>query len=230
MSNNYHLTVKEMPKDNRPRERLLKEGAQALSPAELLAILLRTGSKKVTAIDMANNILHHCDGLKGLASISTEELGSFFGMGDAKVAQIKAAVELGGRIYKEGVLSKARISSPMDVMDLVREMQFFDREHFRVVHLSTKNHVLGYDQVSVGSLNSSIVHPREVFKKAIEKSAASVILVHNHPSGDPEPSKEDIRVTRRLVDAGKLLGIEVLDHVIIGANCYKSLKEMAVLG
>jgi len=230
VSEEYRLTVKEMPEDIRPRERLLQKGPAALSSGELLAILLRIGNRKETAIDIANKILHHCNGLKGLANISVEELSSFQGVGLAKVAQIKAAIELGHRIYKEVGVVKPKITSPLDVVDLVMEMQFLDKEHFKVITLSTKNHVIGIEEVSIGSLNSSIVHPREVFKRAVEKSAASVILIHNHPSGDPEPSKEDIQVTNRLVKAGEILGIEVLDHIIIGEGRYKSLKELCVIG
>ena len=229
MSEEYRLTVKEMPEDIRPRERLLQKGAAALNSSELLAILIRTGNRKETAIDMANRILHYCNGLKGLANISIEELSGFQGIGLAKSAQIKAAIELGHRIYKEAGMAKPKITSPLDVVDLVMEMQFLDKEHFRVISLSTKNHVIGIDEISIGSLNSSIVHPREVFKKALEKSAASVILAHNHPSGDPEPSREDIQVTNRLVKAGEILGIEVLDHIIIGAKRYKSLKELSII-
>lgn len=229
MTDEYRLTVKEMPEDIRPRERLLQKGASALNSSELLAILLRTGNRKETAIDMANRILHHCGGLKGLANISIEELSSFQGIGLAKSAQIKAAIELGHRIYKEVNIAKPKITKPSDVVDLVMEMQFLDKEHFRIITLSTKNHVIGIDEISVGSLNSSIVHPREVFKKALEKNAASVILVHNHPSGDPEPSREDIQVTNRLVKAGEIMGIEILDHIIIGANNYKSLKELSII-
>ena len=229
VNDEYRLTLKEMPEDTRPRERLLQSGAAALNTGELLAILLRTGNKKETAIDMANKILHHCDGLKSLANISVEELSSFEGIGPAKSAQIKAAIELGHRIYKEASTAKSKIAKPSDVVDLVMEMQFLEKEHFKVISLSTKNRVIGIDEVFVGSLNSSIVHPREIFKKALEKSAASVILVHNHPSGDPEPSKEDIQATVRLVKAGEIMGIEVLDHIIIGANKHSSLKELSVI-
>lgn len=228
MNDDYRLTVKELPEDVRPRERILKAGPEYLSSAELLAIILRTGNKKETAIDIANRILHQCGGLKGLATISVKELEGFKGIGAAKIAQIRAAIELGSRIYKEKSLDRPVIKCPLDVLNLVMEMQFLDREHFRVMYLTTKNHVLGIDNISIGSLNSSIVHPREVFKRAIEKSANAIILVHNHPSGDPEPSREDIEVTKRIVDAGEILGIGVLDHLIIGDNSYKSLKELGI--
>ncbi|MEW6622593.1 MAG: DNA repair protein RadC [Bacillota bacterium] len=225
----YRLTVKELPEDLRPRERLIKYGPSSLSSAELLAIILGTGNKRETALDVAARILHHCGGLRGLGNISIKDLGSFTGIGLAKCTQIMAAIELGSRIYKEETVIKPKIKCPSDVVNLVMDMQFLDREHFKVLYLSTKNHVIGIEEVSIGSLNSSIVHPREVFKGAIEKSAAAVILSHNHPSGDPEPSKEDIQVTRRLFEAGQLLGIEVLDHIIIGDGCFRSLKELAVI-
>ena len=229
MNDEYRLTLKKMPEDIRPRERLLQKGATALNSSELLAILLRIGNKKETAIDMANRLLHHCGGLKSLAGISIEELSSFKGIGLAKSAQIKAAIELGHRIYKEINIDKSKITNPSDVVDLVMDMQFLDKEHFRLISLNTKNYVVGNDDIFIGSLNSSIVHPREVFKKALEKNAASVILVHNHPSGDPEPSKDDIQATNRLMKAGEILGIEVLDHIIIGTNRYKSLKELSII-
>ena len=218
-----------MPEHIRPRERLLNDGAEALGSGELLAILIRTGNKRETAIDIANKILFHCKGLRGLASISVEDLSSFSGIGDAKIAQIKAAVELGGRIFKENPACRSQVKSPLDVVDLLMEMQFLDREHFRVIYLNTKNYVIAIEKISIGSLSSSIVHPREVFKKAIEKSAAAIILAHNHPSGDPEPSKEDIKVTQRVAEAGKILGIDVLDHIIIGDGKFKSLKEMNLI-
>ena len=229
MNDEYRLTLKKMPEDIRPRERLLQKGAVALNSSELLAILLGTGNKKETAVDMANRLLHHCGGLKALANISIEELSSFKGIGLAKSAQIKAAIELGHRIYKEVNIAKPKITNPLDVVDLVMDMQFLEKEHFRLISLNTKNHVVGIDDIFIGSLNSSIVHPREVFKKALEKNAASVILVHNHPSGDPEPSRDDIQATGRLVKAGEILGVEVLDHIIIGTNRYKSLKELSIM-
>jgi len=229
VNDEYRLTLKKMPEDIRPRERLLQKGAVALNSSELLAILLGTGNKKETAVDMANRLLHHCGGLKALANISIEELSSFKGIGLAKSAQIKAAIELGHRIYKEVNIAKPKITNPLDVVDLVMDMQFLEKEHFRLISLNTKNHVVGIDDIFIGSLNSSIVHPREVFKKALEKNAASVILVHNHPSGDPEPSRDDIQATGRLVKAGEILGVEVLDHIIIGTNRYKSLKELSIM-
>lgn len=230
MKPEYHLTVKEMPVDIRPRERMIALGPEALSNVELLAIILRTGSQKETSLQLATKILGTTKGLRVLAEAGVEELSKFKGVGQAKAAQIKAAVELGRRVIQAAGQSRQQIKSPHDVARLlVDEMRFLDREHFRVICLNTKNYVLSIDEVSVGSLNSSIVHPRELFKKAIMRSAAGVILIHNHPSGDPAPSREDLDVTRRIVEAGRILGIEVLDHVIIGDGRYISLKEQGSL-
>jgi len=221
-------TIKEMPPDSRPRERLQEAGAKALSNAELLAILLRTGTRSKTALELAHNLLNRPEGLRYLAEASLEELQKQKGIGLAKAAQLKAALELGRRLAAFS-LSRAVIKSPQDVANLLMdEMRYLDREYFCTISLNTKNRVLGIDNVSIGSLNSSLVHPREVFKNPIRRSAAAIILVHNHPSGDPEPSREDIQVTRRLVEAGQLLGIEVLDHLIIGDGSFISLKEQNI--
>ncbi|WP_328793781.1 RadC family protein [Heliomicrobium undosum] len=226
MSDNYHLTIKDLPEDLRPRERLLSAGPQALTNAELLAILLRTGTTRETAIDMAHRILRQ-GGLRFLAEATADELSALKGLGAAKAAQVKAAVELGRRIASTAPESRPAIRSPEDASRLVMEdMRFLDREVFRAIALNTKNQVLSIEDISVGSLSSSIVHPRELFKVLIRKSAAAVVLIHNHPSGDPTPSREDREITRRIVEAGRILGIEILDHVIIGDNRYSSLKEL----
>ncbi|MDN5347267.1 MAG: repair protein RadC [Clostridia bacterium] len=219
------VTIKEMPRELRPRERLQTFGAQALSDGELLALLIRTGTKKETALDLARKLLSSPQGLRFIAEASLEELKKQKGIGLAKACQLKAAIELGRRLaaYMQERIS---VRSPRDVVNLlIDEMRFLDREHFRTVSLNTKNQVLAINTVSVGSLNSSIVHPREVFKDPIRHSAAAVVLVHNHPSGDPEPSQEDLMVTRRLAEAGKILGIEVLDHLVLGDGRYVSFKE-----
>ncbi|MBZ4687283.1 MAG: repair protein RadC [Clostridia bacterium] len=232
MSNSphYHLTIKELPKDMRPRERMISNGPSALSNSELLAILLRTGNAGETAMDLASRILSSSGGLKQMAAISMEELSKFKGIGIAKAAQIIAAIELGRRIASTSEEARPKISCPEDVANLLlEEMRHLDREHFRCLSLNTKNYLLAIDSISIGSLNSSIVHPREVFKKAVIRSAAGVILVHNHPSGDPTPSGEDISVTKRLVHAGETLGIDVLDHLIIGDKRYISLKEKGII-
>lgn len=222
--------LKDLPEDLMPRERLHQLGPEALSNKEMLAILLRTGSKGENVLELAERMLTESGGLTGLARYTVHELEQVYGVGPAKAAQVKAALELGKRSVCLGPSIKPVINSPSDVADLVmEEMRGLDREHFRIMHLSTRNNVLGISPVSVGSLNSSIVHPRECFKEAIRRNANTIILLHNHPSGDPAPSREDLDITRRLVEGGKILGIEVMDHVIIGEKCYVSLKEQGVL-
>ncbi len=234
------LRIRDLGESERPRERLVKHGASALSNAELVAILLRTGTSGASALDVAHRILVLGEedgtvkngredlGLRFLVTAGLEELRRVPGVGLAKAAQLKAAVELGRRVAS-ATTARTVVRSPQDVSSLVmEEMRFLDREQFRIVLLDAKNHVLGVRTVSVGSLSSSIVHPREIFKEAIARSSAAIILVHNHPSGDPTPSQEDVEVTRRLVEAGRLLGIEVLDHVVVGDNRYISFKEKGI--
>lgn len=226
----YHLTIKEMPPDQRPRERLLNFGPSVLTNAEILAILLCTGIGKETALDLAQRILTTYGGLPFLGEATVEQLNGIHGLGPAKTAQIKAAIELGRRLTLATRWERPFIKCPGDVFCLLgEEMRYLDREHFKVILLNTKNHVLEIESVSVGSLNSSLVHPRELFKKAILKSAAGVILVHNHPSGDPQPSEEDRQVTYRMAQAGEIIGIEVLDHVVIGDGRYASLRERGLM-
>lgn len=226
----YRLTMKDMPSELRPRERLLKEGARSLTDAELLAILLRTGTSRNTALDLAAVILANFNGLRGLVQASVEELSAVKGVGPAKAAQIKAALELGKRLAADSGEERAVIKTPADAAGLVmEEMRHLDREHFRALLLNAKNQVIGQEVISIGTLNSSAVHPRELFKSAIKRSAAALILVHNHPSGDPSPSREDVEVTRRLVEVGRLIGIEVLDHLVIGDNKFSSLKAKGLL-
>lgn len=226
----YKITMKDMPLELRPRERILKDGPEALSNIELLAILLRIGTKEDNVLELASKILTQVGNIKGLASYSMDDLKNIKGIGLAKAAQIKAAVEIGKRISSAPNEERPIIRSPQDVERLLmEEMRHLDREYFKAISLNTKNNVLAIETVSVGSLSSSIIHPRELFKNPIKRSAAALILVHNHPSGDPSPSKEDLDVTKRLVEVGKLLGIEVLDHIIIGDNKYISLKEKGVI-
>lgn len=226
----YRLTMKDMPSELRPRERLLKEGARTLTDAELLAILIRTGTSRNTALDLAAVILANFNGLRGLVQASVEELSAVKGVGPAKAAQIKAALELGKRLAADSGEERAVIKTPADAAGLVmEEMRHLDREHFRALLLNAKNQVIGQEVISIGTLNSSAVHPRELFKSAIKRSAAALILVHNHPSGDPSPSREDVEVTRRLVEVGRLIGIEVLDHLVIGDNKFSSLKAKGLL-
>jgi len=221
------MTIKEMPENERPREKLIRYGSHTLSNSELLAILIRTGSKKQSALELANILLNNSDnGIRFLANCTVEELRIINGIGESKACQILAAIELGNRLSRSQLEFKKTISCPRDVADIfIDDMRFLDKEHFKVVFLNTKNEVTGYETISIGSLNASIVHPREVFNRAIKRSSASLILLHNHPSGNPKPSKEDISITKRLGEAGKIIGIEVLDHIIIGDGEYFSLKE-----
>ncbi|EYE88457.1 hypothetical protein Q428_07695 [Fervidicella metallireducens AeB] len=225
-----NLTIKDIPVEDRPRERLIKYGAEVLSNAELLAIILRTGTKSESAINIANRILSSKDGLEFLVNSSVQELSSIKGIGDAKAAQIKAAIEIGKRMRNYRSDKKFKITSPADAAELVLEdLRYLKKEYLRVIFLNTKNIVIDVKDLSIGSLSSSIVHPREVFCEAIKKSTSSIIITHNHPSGDPTPSQEDINITKRLCEAGKIIGIEILDHLIIGDGCYISLKEKGII-
>lgn len=229
----YNLKIKQLPENERPMERLFNYGPSALSDAELLALVIRTGSRSESAIDLARRLLKGQNGLWGLRFLldaSVEELAAVKGIGPAKASQIKAVVELSKRFAATGSPERMVIKSPADVAGLLMEdMRYLNIEHFKVLLLNTKNQVLTIETISMGGLNSSIVHPREVFKPAIKRSCASVILVHNHPSGDPAPSPEDINVTRRLAEAGNLLGIDVLDHIVIGDGRYLSFKQEQLL-
>lgn len=231
MKRDIRYTMKDLPEGERPREKLLNYGARSLSNSELIAIIIRMGSREFSAIDLANKLLTiKEEGLPYLANASIEEMTSVKGIGECKAAQVLAAIELGRRTVLENLKEKKKITSPLDVVEFfMAEMEHLKKEHFKIVMLDTKNQIIATEEVSVGNLNSSIVHPREVYKEAIKRSSASIILVHNHPSGDPTPSKEDINITRRLVECGELLGIRVLDHVIIGKKRHISLKEMEIL-
>ncbi|MBB5324568.1 DNA repair protein RadC [Anoxybacillus tepidamans] len=220
------LMIRDVPKDARPRERLLSDGPESLSNQELLAILLRTGTKDESVLQLAQRLLHHFEGLRLLKDATVEEMTSIKGIGAAKAIQILAAIELGRRISRLSYDERYVIRSPEDgAKYLMDDMRFLSQEHFVAIYLNTKNQVIHRKTVFIGSLNASIVHPREVFKEAIKRSAASIICAHNHPSGDPTPSREDIEVTRRLAECGRIIGIELLDHLIIGDQKFISLKE-----
>lgn len=222
--------LKEWPEEDKPREKLLKMGPKVLSETELLAILLRTGSRDESVIDLARRVLYESGGLVKVSRTKVNELSQFKGLGPTKAATILAALELGRRLCQQDSVNRSIIRSPSDAAELVMNtLRYEEREHFKIILLSTKNHVLDIPTISVGSLNASIVHPREVFREAIRASAASMILVHNHPSGDPAPSPEDRDLTHRLVESGKLLHIAVLDHIIIGDGKYVSFKEKGIL-
>ena len=224
--------VRDLPADERPREKLLAGGASLLSDVELLAILLRTGTKTQSVLHLAEEILakYKDRGLVSIVHMAPEELAGVKGIGMAKAATVLAAVELGRRIAFKAAEVRDVIHGPEDVAAYAMpHFRYELREHFAIMLLNTKNHVLGMPIISVGSLSASIVHPREVFRVAIQQAAASIILLHNHASGDPSPSEEDISVTRQLMKVGKIMDIPVLDHVIIGDNKFVSLKEQRIL-
>lgn len=226
----YHTRIREIPTDERPRERLIQYGADVLSTSELLAILLRTGTAQYSAVGLGDHLLASFAGMRGVARATIEELSAVHGIGPAKAAQIKAAIEFGRRLVAASPDERTKIGSPRDVYNLLGpSLREEKREHFVAILMDTKNGVLRTKTVSVGDLSSSVVHPREVFTEAIRHSAASFIVAHNHPSGDPTPSPDDIAVTRRLQDAGELLGIELLDHVVLGDNKFVSLKEKGLM-
>jgi DNA repair protein RadC len=220
----YRIT--DLEESERPRERLAKLGPQALNLPELLAILLRVGTTGENAVQVGQRLLHDLGGLSGLHRASYEEVCNQYGIGPAKAAQIKAAIELGRRLAIELPEDLPAIHSPGDAAALVQyEMSALEQEELRVMLLNTRNQVIDIRKVYQGSLNSSQIRVGELFKTAIRKNSAAIIIVHNHPSGDPTPSPDDVAVTRAITQAGKLLDIEVLDHLVIGTNRYVSLKE-----
>ncbi len=222
--------LRELPADERPRERMQRQGPAALSHAELLAILLRTGTRNESAVRLAERILNECGGLRRFAERSWDELTHIRGIGPVKALQLQASIELGRRVARSRLPETVRITRPQDAADLLmEEMRHLREEHFVCLFLNTKNQVIGRQTLSIGSLNASVVHPREVYRAAIRRSSASILCAHNHPSGDPTPSSEDIQLTRRLAEAGKLIGIELLDHLVIGDNRFISLKETGCL-
>lgn len=222
----FSYRIKDIEAIDRPRERLAEKGADSLNSAELLAILLRVGIKGENAVQLGQRLLNDLGGLSGIHKASFQEVCAQKGIGNAKAAQIKAAIELGRRMVADNPKEKKVIHGPGDVADLVKyEMMALDHEELWVLTLDTKNRVISIEKLYKGSLNSSIVRVGEIFKAAIRRNAASVIVTHNHPSGDPSPSPEDVSMTRAIIQAGKLMDIEVLDHVIIGGNKFKSIME-----
>ncbi len=228
--NGAYKGIRHWPEAERPRERLLTQGPSSLTDAQLLAILLRVGRPNASAVELGLDILHQLGGVGGLAQCGVEELCAISGIGAAKAAQLKAAVELGKRAVAAPLTTGTKITSSRDLFEhfhpALRDLR---REVFKVVLLDAKHAILREATVSEGSLTLSIVHPREVFSLAVKESAAAVIFLHNHPSGDPTPSREDRLLTTRLVSAGEVLGIRVLDHLVIGDGRYVSFADQGWL-
>ncbi len=229
----YKKSIKKWPEDERPRERLIKFGARGMSTAQLLAIILRIGDKDKSAIELARELLLYFKSLKEIEDASMAEFSAIKGMGSAKVSQLKAAFELGRRLLqidKNATFQKPSFKNSREVFEYYRPKFYgLKKERFLCALLDTKNRVFRDTIVSEGTLTSSLVHPREVFREAIKEAAVSLLLVHNHPSGDPNPSKDDIDITKRLVETGKVVGINVLDHIIIADDTYLSLTEKGYL-
>ena len=222
----YHLTIKEMPADERPQEKLKLRGAASLSTGELLALILRTGVPGETAVDVAQRLLVNHGGLLGLSRVEHGDLCKEHGLGEVKAAKLKAIVELARRLALEKPDERTRIQSPEDIVALISsEMAALDQEELRVVLLNTKNEVLRIVTVYRGSVNAAQIRVSEVFKEAVRQNAPSLVIAHNHPSGDPTPSADDVAVTRELVKAGQILDIEVLDHLVIGDGRHVSMRR-----
>lgn len=226
------IKIKDLPTEERPREKLLTLGAKALSNTELLAVLLHSGTRKKSAMDIAQELLvqYKDEGLASIVNLSPQTLTSIEGLGPAKIATLLASIELGLRLALKPSEHKITIKSPKDVVSYVMPLLRYEPiEHFAILLLDTKNQIIAFPNISTGSLNASIVHPREVFRCAINYATSSMVLVHNHPSGDPTPSIEDIKVTKKLVEGSKIMDIEILDHIIIGDNKFTSLKQQGVI-
>lgn len=227
MNEDRKYTVKELPLDDRPREKLLMRGSQSLSDAELVAILLRTGKKGKSVIEIARELINSEGNLAMLATKTVDSLQKISGIGKDKAATLAAAFELSRRILSQPKwFVNKKITSPQDIAEIfIPILRDDNKEKFIVVCLNSANKIIKHETISIGNLNSSVVHPREVFKVAIDNSSASIILIHNHPSGNPEPSNEDIRITKKIVETGKIMEIPVFDHLIIAGETYTSFVE-----
>jgi DNA repair protein RadC len=216
--------IKDLYKNDRPREKLIKKGASALKKEELIAILIRTGTKGQNALQMAKSIVKNYDEKK-LLNATYQELKNIYGVGPAKAVQILVAFEVGKRLYKEKEKSDVYINSPEDVVEEVKEIRESKKEHFVALYLNARKKLIHKEVISIGTLDASLVHPREVFEPAVRELASQVIIVHNHPSGDEKPSEEDIKITKRIKEAGSLLGIDLADHIIITKKDYFSFSD-----
>ncbi len=226
-----NLRIMDIPESERPKEKLLTYGAETLNNSELLAIILRTGTRSENVIDLSKRLLKELDGLDGILDANISDITNIKGIKAGKASQILALAELFKRFktIRSG-RKNVKISSPVDLIDFLDgEMSCLNQEILKVILLNTKNCIIGVKDVFIGTLNNSIVHPREIFKTAINKSSASIIICHNHPSGDPTPSKEDINITLRIKECGSIIGIQLLDHIIIGNNKYISFKEEGLI-
>lgn len=222
--------IKEMPFKERPRERFLTSNIESITDVELLAILLRTGTKQESVIELAKRVLYENENLKELSQKTVRELTKIKGIGNAKAIQILAGIELGKRVSKESFKKLTKLSSPQNVYDYLKtDFELKDQENFIAIYLNTKGELIGEKIIFVGSLNASLVHPRAIFKQAVLLSAALMIIAHNHPSGDPTPSKADIEFTKILNENSRMMDIELLDHIIIGKDRYFSFKKKNIL-
>ncbi|MEN3039375.1 MAG: DNA repair protein RadC [Candidatus Kryptonium sp.] len=226
----YKIRIKDLPAEARPREKFIKYGPRFVSNAELLAILIGSGTKKVSALDLANKILSDAGSLRELARKDLGDLKKYKGIGLKKAVVISAAFELSRRIQSEPISERPQITSPEDIAKIfIPRLSDLNKEILIVVLLNTANRIIKEIVVSEGNLNSSVIHPREVFKPAIDELSASIILVHNHPSGNPEPSRMDIEVTKQIYQAGEIIGIKLLDHIIIAGDKFSSMARLGLL-
>ena len=222
----YTSSVREMPEDDRPRERLMRLGPEALRDAELIAVLYRTGTREMGAVALAEQTIRHFGGLRALARASVEELQQVKGLGAVKAIEIKAALELGTRLAAYTENDRPRIRCSQDVVDLLMaRFKHYETEQFKTLLLNTKHEVMKTVDISQGGIDGTVAAPRDVFRQAVREGAAAVIVCHNHPSGDPQPSREDIMLTKRLQESAEVLGIGFLDHVVFGDGRYISMKE-----
>lgn len=226
MNDKVKKIIKNIPKIDRPREKLIQYGPEKLSNSELLALLLRSGNKDVNAIELAGKILKKF-GAKELPNLNFKNLKKIPGLGPAKACEIVACFELGKRLLKD---KKAQIFlTPKEIWEELKDLRNHKKEHFVIFYLDSRNQEIKRETISIGSLNANLVHPREVFEPAVRNLTAQIILAHNHPSGDPEPSEDDLEITKRLVESGKILGIEVIDHIIVAKNDFFSFKERKLI-
>ncbi|MCQ3815762.1 RadC family protein [Staphylococcus xylosus] len=220
------MIIKELANNQKPRERLINNGSAHLSDVELLAILINTGRKGFSSLDIANELLKSVESLKQLKALSINDLNKVKGIGLYKALILKAAFELGERMHSGSLEEKIQITSPQDVANfMMGKMEHLTQEKFIVLFLNSKNVIIKQKTIFIGTLNSSVIHPREIFSEAIKCASNAIVVLHNHPSGDTTPSKEDIRATNRLRKCGEILGIDLLDHIIIGDHTYMSMVE-----